>query len=65
MPTIRVDFYSVSVSPDTRLGWLGSSTKLSYLPTDFYNVKNTIYAFRSSTTEFACLRVQVCLAYFV
>jgi len=37
MPTILVDVYSVSVSPDTRLGWLGSSTKLSYLPTDFYN----------------------------
>jgi len=51
MPTIRVDFYSVSVSPDTRLGWLGSSTKLSYLPTDFYNVKITIYAFRSNPTK--------------
>jgi hypothetical protein len=57
MPTIWVDFYSISVSPDTRLGWLGSSTKLSYLPTDFYNVKITIYAFRSKPTKnHVCLK---------
>ena len=32
--------------PRHLLGWLGSSTKLSYRPTDLYNVKITIYAFR-------------------
>jgi len=37
--------------PRHTLGWLGSSTKLSYLPTDFYNVKITIYAFRYASTN--------------
>ena len=47
MPTIWVDFYSVSVSLDTRLGWLGSSTKLSYLPTDHTNEKSQFMRFVS------------------
>ena len=37
--------------PRQLLGWLGSSTKLSYLPTDLFNVKNTIYAFRYASTN--------------
>lgn len=45
--------------PRQLLGWLGSSTKLSYLPTDFLQRENTIYAFRSHVTDtlFACMKL--------
>ncbi len=38
--------------PRPMLGWLGSSTKLSYRPTDFYNVNITIYAFRYNPSNY-------------
>jgi len=44
--------------PRQMLGWLGSSTKLSYLPTDSYQRKITIYAFRYASTScynFCCV----------
>ena len=38
--------------PGPKSGWLGSSTKLSYRPTDCYNVKITIYAFRYNPSSY-------------
>ncbi len=38
--------------PRPKLGWLGSSTKLSYRPTEFYNVKITIYGFRCNSSNY-------------
>jgi len=59
MPTIRVDFYSISVSPDIALGWLGSSTKLSYLPTVFYQRKNHNLCVSFQTNNILSLFVQM------
>ena len=52
--------------PRQLLGWLGSSTKLSYLPTDHINVKNTIYAFRyASTNCYVYLRFWTMLSFWL